>query len=462
MNIEIIKQVISDYLPDDIIVSKINVTENAGKLMVEIGWDLKDSKPEFKTPISDIINTPEFKEKLAAEVSAYPVSKALEQSEYQKCKSIMFDGYAIVRPFFNLDQSKQCKTPVSYSINTALNTPEARLKLASEFASYYPESVRNVGTNGPSEPSKYQKCNELRKTFPVTPVLDIDISPKPVFDKVVATKGSDKYISGLIRAGINPERAREMAGQAAGKIISGIDWAKPILETKTTTTKTITETPKSRSKRAYEIANQMVSKGMISEAQIDSQVNDIMKWNDADVENFENILARSSNQPPSNEIMETYILKSNTKEKNPEHLKVRRTEPDGYTVIGEDGKLVERKRFAKKPSEVIDEYKNAIESYTKRFNILGKLPGVYNKGKRNAVSITPHALPFSDPNRKISDVEIMLLSTEKFPSFVAKSMGVPGSILETLKTAEKQIGTPNRLTKVMFHLNAIKNVILGK
>jgi hypothetical protein len=49
---------------------------------------------------------------------------------------------------------------------------------------------------------------------------------------------------------------------------------------------------KGRTKRAYELAYQMVSKGMISEAQVDLQVNDIMKWNDAGFESFKNILAR--------------------------------------------------------------------------------------------------------------------------------------------------------------------------
>jgi hypothetical protein len=52
------------------------------------------------------------------------------------------------------------------------------------------------------------------------------------------------------------------------------------------------EAYKGRVKRAYELANQMVIKGMISEAQIDSQVNDIMKWNDAGFNSFKDILSR--------------------------------------------------------------------------------------------------------------------------------------------------------------------------
>jgi hypothetical protein len=52
------------------------------------------------------------------------------------------------------------------------------------------------------------------------------------------------------------------------------------------------ETYKGRIKRAYEFANQMVVKGMISEAQVDSQVEDILKWNDAGYESMKNILAR--------------------------------------------------------------------------------------------------------------------------------------------------------------------------
>ena len=45
-------------------------------------------------------------------------------------------------------------------------------------------------------------------------------------------------------------------------------------------------------KRAYDMANQMVAKGLISEAQVTSQVEDIMKWNDAGFESFKTILAR--------------------------------------------------------------------------------------------------------------------------------------------------------------------------
>lgn len=49
---------------------------------------------------------------------------------------------------------------------------------------------------------------------------------------------------------------------------------------------------KGRIKRAYDLANQMVTKGIISEAQVTSQVDDIMKWNDAGFESFKNMLAR--------------------------------------------------------------------------------------------------------------------------------------------------------------------------
>ncbi len=396
MNVEIIKQVISDYLPDDIIVSKINVTENAGKLMVEIGWNLKDSKLELTIPISTSRSIP----------------------------TPVFDGYG---PLFNLDQSEQCVS--MNNINNLMswiedNRRDGVIKTRAEIDASNAKSIRDAEDE--------HILNELHKILPVTPVLDIDTRLKPVLDKVVATKGSDKYIDSLIRAGINPERAREMAGQAAGEIISGIDWAKPILETKTVTTKVATETPTGL------VPNQPPGSIAFRRTEPDGY---------AVIGEDGKLVERKRFAKKSSEVVDEYKA-----------AMFRRTEPDGYAVIGEDGKLVERKRFAKKPSEVIDEYKKAIETYTKRFNIRGKLPGVYNKGKRNAASLTPHDLPFSDPNRKISDVEIMLLSTGKFP----KSIEVPNSILETLKTAEKQIGTPNRLAKVMFHLNAIKNVILGK
>lgn len=57
------------------------------------------------------------------------------------------------------------------------------------------------------------------------------------------------------------------------------------------------ESYKGRLKRAYELANQMVVKGFITEAQVDAQVNDIMKYNDAGFESVKNILAK---QPSMN------------------------------------------------------------------------------------------------------------------------------------------------------------------
>ena len=45
-------------------------------------------------------------------------------------------------------------------------------------------------------------------------------------------------------------------------------------------------------KRAYQMANQMVAKGYISESQVDAQASDIMKWNDAGFDSFKNILAK--------------------------------------------------------------------------------------------------------------------------------------------------------------------------
>lgn len=52
---------------------------------------------------------------------------------------------------------------------------------------------------------------------------------------------------------------------------------------------------KAKVKRAYETANQMVSKGFISEAQVSSQAEDILKWNDEGFENFKKIINRQPN-----------------------------------------------------------------------------------------------------------------------------------------------------------------------
>ena len=54
---------------------------------------------------------------------------------------------------------------------------------------------------------------------------------------------------------------------------------------------------KGRVKRSYELATQMLSKGLISEAQMESQVTDIMKWNDDAFTSFKSILAK---QEPMN------------------------------------------------------------------------------------------------------------------------------------------------------------------
>jgi hypothetical protein len=52
------------------------------------------------------------------------------------------------------------------------------------------------------------------------------------------------------------------------------------------------ESHKARIKRAYQMANQMVAKGFISESQVDAQASDIMNWNDAGFESFKGIIAK--------------------------------------------------------------------------------------------------------------------------------------------------------------------------
>lgn len=52
------------------------------------------------------------------------------------------------------------------------------------------------------------------------------------------------------------------------------------------------ESYKGRVKRAYELANQMVVKGFINEAQVDAQVSDIMKYNNEGFESMKKIIAK--------------------------------------------------------------------------------------------------------------------------------------------------------------------------
>ena len=49
---------------------------------------------------------------------------------------------------------------------------------------------------------------------------------------------------------------------------------------------------KARVKVAYEVANQMVARGMIEMTQVESQVSEIMKWNDAGLTSFQNIIKK--------------------------------------------------------------------------------------------------------------------------------------------------------------------------
>ena len=49
---------------------------------------------------------------------------------------------------------------------------------------------------------------------------------------------------------------------------------------------------KGRVKRAYELAHQMVAKDLISEAQLEAQVSDIMKYNDEGFDSLKRIVAK--------------------------------------------------------------------------------------------------------------------------------------------------------------------------
>lgn len=109
MNLEVIKQVICDSIPDDVSVSNIDVKENGSGLTIKLTWEaLKASAPgqlsrdldalksldwnsikarmplePLEPKISKMVNTPEFKQKLADECKKYEEDLARVKEAYR-------------------------------------------------------------------------------------------------------------------------------------------------------------------------------------------------------------------------------------------------------------------------------------------------------------------------------------------------------------------------------------------
>jgi len=104
MNLEVIKQVICDSIPDDVSVSNIDVKESGSGLTIKLTWEaLKASAPgqllddlvervrmplrmplePLEPKISKMVNTPEFKQRLADECKKYEEDLAKIKEAYR-------------------------------------------------------------------------------------------------------------------------------------------------------------------------------------------------------------------------------------------------------------------------------------------------------------------------------------------------------------------------------------------
>jgi hypothetical protein len=189
----------------------------------------------------------------------------------------------------------------------------------------------------------------------------------------VAVRGNDEYVKSLVRAGIDPESARNMA------VITNIDLP-------------ITKQPTIK----------------------------------------EELNAKSQSK----------FTSEYRKQKHAGNF--RRVEQDGI-----------KPRFVKKASEVVAEYKKAIEAYENRFGIGQNRLNPNDKGKRGVSAFTPSTQPFSSPLRNVTDVEVMFMANEKMAKLVE-----PPSLLADLKAFEAKLPRISKLKKILFHLKSIKDEIL--
>jgi hypothetical protein len=117
-----------------------------------------------------------------------------------------------------------------------------------------------------------------------------------VINELVSSgKMSAESVDGLVAHGIDPDAVKywkELYGQGDSQ---SKEFATELTKEHANAKKAEEmEQYKGKLKRAYQVAQQMIVKGMISENQLDSQVEDIMNWNDAGFESIKNILSRQA------------------------------------------------------------------------------------------------------------------------------------------------------------------------
>lgn len=591
MNLEVIKQVICDSIPDDVSVSNIDVKESGSGLTIKLTWEaLKASAPDtnrrmplepLELKISETINAPGslFRENLAKECKQYEEDLAKvkeayrdkvgseitdETTEYHNnLLKIVGEKVALFRNGEMICYLNVRFNPfLPYAVQTAwtgdspilqnydvLVVPKhysvADVKQRNGFQSFSVIRVYGYATGSAKpktsfEGKKFANISEVdsnsdavyKKTVDevAKPIAEEDDRSKtelewtPIFKDVLSMmpreikryhdgfegnfgyllgaviqriaernrdskidvklateilhklldaekKPSNEYASNLIRAGIDPAQAYEWAKVKPpkktldGKIITSIDLKDPVKKEalfnnmrKIIDDQATVPSPKT----SYEV-NKIRSNygdGIFRRTESDKLKEDGYNYNYsvsvlAQAQKIRDLISKGALKV---EELPTMILNG----VNPEAIKCWKElysgsvyKLDGYEHIKPiDG--YERPRFTKKAFEVVAEYKQACESYHKKF---GGRPTYPIRGKRGVSD-------FSTSKKDVTDVEIMLLSNDRFTDPVLNPKKpqikpVPPEIDLLAKPIEKdEIKKPGRFKKIFSHLKAIKDEIL--
>jgi hypothetical protein len=419
MDLEIVKRAICNAIPSNVNVSNVEMVEGNGKLSVKISWDVqKASEPEpVKLPS---LNSP--------------------QSLWARPEWWTRDGYC--RPLIDFDQHVPLDLiaglPAAYreKMRAELEKSEQEAnKIRAEKTELTSDSIRkaidNLNAKSICEAEDARILEELAKKVQdsskatlddVREVLKPDGSvarrirvPKCNLNEV-AVKGTDQYEKALIRAGMDPLTAKEMAQDRQ------FVYSQPLPQIKQpkTTMEGKTVTP------------------------IDLPL---------------------PNKDPHVPFPATTEQVAEVRKKIGHH-RFRRAEADDQATVIVNGKPkvidgYQRPRFVKKADEVIAEFKKAVEKYEERYakfrSPLAPKTNANDKGKRGVAALTTHSLPFSHKDRKVTDVEVMFLSDEKMAKLTE-----PCSLLDDLKAIEAKLPRQTKFKRILFHLKSIKNEILRK
>ena len=400
MNLEIVKKAICEAIPNNVNISTVDIKESNGKLSVQVSWDVQKAS-EFTSLGNGWAIDGYCRPRIDFDQQfPIPLISSLQSSYRDKMKA-------------ELEKSEQEATQLRVD-RKVIDKLNAKSITEAEDARILEELAKKVTEQGAIQKPTLDDVKEMLRDGKVVRRISI---PREV--NVVAVQGTDQYEKALIRAGIDPLGAKEMAKDREGRFT--FEQLKPDYSKRPKTT---------------------------AEGKVVTPID----------------LPLPKREP--------IVPKPNTKEEVAEIRKknhpgfFRRAEPDGYTTIIVDGKPkvidgYQKPRTVKNAFEVVAEYKKAVEAYNKRFaNVRSPLapkPNAADKGKRAVPALTAHSLPFSHRDRKVTDVEVMFMANEKMAKLTD-----PPSLMDDLKTIEAKIPPQTKFKRILFHLRSIKNEILRK